>query len=89
MSLPLTASTITDPRLEVLLAELDRLRKALTLHMPTAREADGTSVCRACAATAWPCPTARAAFPVAGVIYGQSPPSSAAPVISRQSLQEG
>ncbi|MFF2571155.1 hypothetical protein [Streptomyces sp. NPDC058084] len=56
----LTASSITDPKLDDLLAELARLRAAVHLHAPRRKRGKG-QVCRTCRGTAWPCPTARTA----------------------------
>jgi len=68
----LTASSITDPQLDDLLAELDRLRAAVALHAPERSETAGPVLCRACRAEIWPCPTVRAAGRPASVIAGQS-----------------
>lgn len=101
MSTKPTASSITDPDLDDLLAELDRLRAAVALHVPV--ETEGRTVCRACR-TEWQCPTARTATPPQviapqspgaedgdpsagpGAIAGQSPPPASAEVIAGQSL---
>lgn len=75
-----TASSITDPQLDDLLAELGRLRGALELHAPVPDlEAEGRAVCRACPAEAWPCRTFRTAYPKQSVIASQSP-ATAGPV---------
>lgn len=67
-----TASSITDPLLESLLDELRRLRSALRLHTPGDRLSSGEAMCRGCAATPWPCPTVRTAYPAAALIAPQS-----------------
>ncbi len=54
-----TASLITDPQLDALLAELSRLRSAVSLHRPRRTWVRGP-VCQSCRKT-WPCPTVRAA----------------------------
>lgn len=68
----LTASSITDPQLEALLAELERLRAAAALHRPQVLEGDGRRVCRECGSD-WQCPTAAVATPPLRVIAPQSP----------------
>lgn len=101
MSRHLTASSITDPDLDDLLAELGRLRAALALHVPV--ETEGRTVCSACRSE-WRCPTVLAAAPPPviaaqspralegdpeagpGVIAGQSPSPASAEVIAGQSL---
>ncbi|MFD5452219.1 hypothetical protein [Streptomyces sp. NPDC127100] len=72
----LTVSSITDPKLEALLAELERLRAATALHRPQVLEADGRQVCRECGSD-WQCPTAEAASAIRPVIAPQSPAASA------------
>lgn len=89
----LTASSITDPKLEALLAELERLRAATALHRPQVLEADGRQVCRECGSE-WQCPTAAAAAPPRPVIASQSPAAAApstpadAEVIAGQSPED-
>ncbi|MCZ0983892.1 hypothetical protein O1L60_44825 [Streptomyces diastatochromogenes] len=56
----LSASSITDPQLDELLAELGRLRAAVALHAPRRSRGKGL-VCQTCQGKAWPCPTARVA----------------------------